>query len=123
MDQFLRNKIIPAIKKSWPKAMNKQVKIQWDNAGPHLKHLIPEVLKECIINRCNTTFFNQPAKSPNLNVLDLGLFNAIQTLQYQSPVKNTDELAAAVCNACANMKIDTISRMWYTLQVTMQSFP
>ena len=91
--------------------MNKQVKIQWDNAGPHLKHLSPEIIKECNINRWNIAFVNQLAKSPDLNVLDSGLFNAIQTLQYQTPVKNTDELAAAVCNAWANMKFDTISRV------------
>ena len=61
--------------------MNKQVKIQWDNSGPHLNHIIPEVVKECNNNRWNIKFVNQPEKSPNLNVLDLGLFNAIQTLQ------------------------------------------
>ena len=121
MKKFLHHKIITFIMKVWPKAINKQVKIQWDNAGPHLKHLSPEIIKECTINRWNITFVNQLAKFPNLNVLHLGLFNAIQTVQYRIPLKNTEDLEAAVCDAWGNIKMDTISRMWYTLQVTMDS--
>lgn len=35
---------------------------------------------------------HQPPNNPDINVLDLGLFNAIQTLQYQTAARNIDEL-------------------------------
>ena len=38
----------------------------------------------------------QPANSPDLNVLDLGFFNSIQSLQHQSAPRTIDELITVV---------------------------
>ena len=39
---------------------------------------------------------NQPAKSPDMNVLDLGFFNAIQSLQYRQVATKIDEFVDAL---------------------------
>jgi len=38
----------------------------------------------------------QPANSSDFNVLDLGFFNSIQSIQYKTSSKTTEELVAAV---------------------------
>lgn len=38
----------------------------------------------------------QPANLPDFNVLDLGFFNSIQSIQYKTSSKTTEELVAAV---------------------------
>ena len=74
--------IIPRIKKVWPKAMKKQVTLQWDNATPHKKAFDIDVLEACTSGGWDIDIVQQSAKSPDLNTLDLGYFNALQTLQY-----------------------------------------
>ena len=61
----------------------------------------------------------QSAKSPNLNILDLGYFNSLQTLQYTTLVKNEEELALAVFKAWDMLNPDFLRKIWYTLQRTM----
>jgi hypothetical protein len=39
---------------------------------------------------------SQPANSPDLNVLDLGFFNSIQSLQHQYSPRTIDEMIDAV---------------------------
>jgi hypothetical protein len=44
----------------------------------------------------NITLVNQPPNSPNTNVLDLGYFNAIQSLQHRKHTNTVPELVKAV---------------------------
>ena len=39
---------------------------------------------------------NQPPNSPDFNILDLGFFNSIQSLQQQKRMTDIDELITAV---------------------------
>ena len=61
----------------------------------------------------------QPAKSPDLNVLDLGYFHSIQTLQFTTTVKNVEEVALAVFKAWDMLDPDSLHKIWYTLQRTI----
>lgn len=58
----------------------------------------------------------QPPKSPDLNILDLGFFNAIQALQYQTQANSVDTLVTAVENAFNEMKVKTLEKCFLTLQ-------
>ncbi|XP_021713573.1 uncharacterized protein LOC110681755 [Chenopodium quinoa] len=58
-------------------------------------------------------------QSPDLNVLDLGLFRSIQSLQYQSFPKNVDELVEKVIESYNNFKPDLNKYIWVTLQRCM----
>ena len=59
-------------------------------------------------------FVAQPANSPDTNTLDLAFFRAIQSLQYQKPAKNLDELIANVEEAYAELPIDVCRHVWST---------
>ncbi|XP_021740054.1 uncharacterized protein LOC110706440 [Chenopodium quinoa] len=72
--QMLMEHIIPAIHQQWPETVSRNVKIQWDNARPHQIPKDEEFVAACHANGFNIEMVYQPAQSPDLNVLDLGLF-------------------------------------------------
>ncbi|XP_021726855.1 uncharacterized protein LOC110694002 [Chenopodium quinoa] len=78
--EVLLNKVIPAIIAKWPESQPKNVIIQWDNARPHQIPTDDEFIAAATTNGFNIHFVFQPAQSPDLNVLDLGLFRSIQSL-------------------------------------------
>ncbi len=59
-------------------------------------------------------FAMQPANLPDLNTLDLAFFRAIQSLQYQKPAKNLDEMIAIVHKAYVDLPLDVCKNVWTT---------
>jgi hypothetical protein len=59
---------------------------------------------------------NQPVNSPDLNVLDLGFFNSLQSLTYDTISRNLDDLIVNVENEFANYDPDTLNRVFLTLK-------
>jgi hypothetical protein len=62
---------------------------------------------------------NQPANSLDLNVLDLGFFNSLQSLTYDRISRNLDDLIANVEHEFDNYDPDTLNRVFLTLQGCM----
>ena len=58
----------------------------------------------------------QPPNSPDFNVLDLGFFRAIQTLQLEWDIRGTGELIEDVLDAFDAMKHCTLNAVFLTLQ-------
>ena len=58
--------------------------------------------------------------SPDLNILDLGFFNAIQTLQHEVCPKTTEELISAVENSFDEYSSKHVNRIFLTLQSCKQ---
>ncbi|XP_021719313.1 uncharacterized protein LOC110686987 [Chenopodium quinoa] len=116
---MLLHKVIPAIVSKWPARLPKNVVIQWDNARPHQIPRDEEFIQVTQANGFNIEFVFQPAQSPDLNVLDLGLFRSIQSLQYQSFPKNVDELVEKVIESYNNFKLEVNKYIWVTLQRCM----
>ncbi|XP_021734863.1 uncharacterized protein LOC110701536 [Chenopodium quinoa] len=117
--EMILDKIIPTIHAEWPPELSKNIIIQWDNARPHQVPKDEEFLAATQANGFNIQFVFQPAQSPDLNVLDLGLFKAIQSNQYQSFPTNLDELIEKVDEAF-EMFDPTLNRYtWITLQSCM----
>src|SRR5258708_32507636 len=56
----------------------------------------PEVMLEGKRDGFDIRVVFQPPNSPDMNVLDLGYFRSIQTLQHQHPSNSTEELIATV---------------------------
>lgn len=56
--------------------------VQQDNASPHVKEDDAAIREAGQAMGWNIQMRCQPAKSPDFNVLDLGLFTAIQARQY-----------------------------------------
>ena len=111
--------IIPAIKSKWPRG-TKKVIIQQDNAGPHTKEGDLDVAAICRDDTFDIQVTCQPPNSPDFNVLDLGFFNAIQSLQHQNYPKTIDDLIACTEKAFADMEVHKLDDIFLSLQQCME---
>lgn len=118
--EMLLHNVIPTIKSKWPANLSKDIWIQWDNARPHQIPKDEEFIHACLSEGFNIQFIYQPAQSPDLNVLDLGLFNTIQSIQYQSFPKNLGELINRVNEAYDTFNPVLNKYTWITLQSCME---
>ncbi|KAH7839797.1 hypothetical protein Vadar_009016 [Vaccinium darrowii] len=90
-------KVLLAIRSKWPRSCGTEiVYIQQDNARPHILPSDVEFVEASREDGFDIRLSCQPPSSPDMNVLDLGFFRAIQSLQHQEAPKNIDELVAAV---------------------------
>ncbi|XP_021749085.1 uncharacterized protein LOC110714841 [Chenopodium quinoa] len=117
--KMLLQNIIPAIKRQWHPSLPKDIFIQWDNARPHQIPMDEEFIAACTSDGFNIQMVFQPAQSPDLNVLDLGLFKVIQSLQYQSFPTTLDELIDKVYEAYEWFDPILNKYTWITLQGVM----
>ena len=98
-DQLIR-KLIPAILKKWPTRdrISRKIFIQQDGAKNHIHEddkLCNDALEE---NGVDVELYTQAANSPGVNLLDLGFFRAIQSLN-DAVLRNEEELIKAVSEA------------------------
>jgi hypothetical protein len=62
----------------------------------------------------------QPPQSPDFNVLDLGFFNAIQSLQQQKKAETIEQLIQNVEDSFNELSSETLERVWITLMSCME---
>ena len=77
---------------------SRKIFIQQDGAKNHIREdnkLFNDALDE---NRVNAELYTQSANSPDVNLLDLGFFRAIQNFNNAAP-RNDEELIEAVSDA------------------------
>ncbi len=94
--------------------------MQQDNARPHTLVDDHKILAAGRIAGFNIRVAQQPSNSPDLNVLDLGLFNAIDKIQRKIPRCNLDELIASVQYAFDTLPPTVINRAFVSLQGVME---
>lgn len=117
---YLLNKVIPAIKSKWPREeMGYPIFIQQDNARTHISYDDEEFRRVASEDGFDIRLMCQPPNSPDLNVLDLGFFNAIQSLQHQESPKSIDELVNAVEKSFETFPTKTSDYIFLTLQSCM----
>ncbi|XP_074291131.1 uncharacterized protein LOC141617897 [Silene latifolia] len=117
--EMLIEKILPAITSKWPALLSKNIIIQQDNARPHLKSNDPDFLNAAQATGYNISLTQQPPNSPDLNILDLGFFRSIQSLQSQKRAKTVDELVFNVMQAWDEEPALCLSDVWLSLQSGM----
>jgi hypothetical protein len=101
--QFILEKVLLAIREKWPhEDADKPIYIQQDNAKPHLSPNDRQFCEAARQDGFDMRLVCQPANSPDFNVLDLGFFNSIQSIQYKTSAKTIDELVAAVNSVMPN---------------------
>ena len=115
------------IREKWPRWFfatphdkSTNITVQQDNARPHMLLDDPEILAAGSVAGWNICMAQQPANSPDLNVLDLGLFNAIDKLQHKHPRRNVQELVVAIKHAYENLPPYIITRAFVSLQGVME---
>ena len=125
--KMLLEKVLPAIYEKWPRGAGNdeegrpEIIIQEDNAKPH-KASIRDAIKEAAAsNGWNISVTTQPPNSPDLNVLDLGFFNSIQSLQYKKRSKDIDHLIANVEKAFDETEREALNNVFLSLQACMEA--
>ncbi|GMF24417.1 unnamed protein product [Phytophthora fragariaefolia] len=117
--QMLKDKVFPAIRKKWPGRKTRVIRVQQDNAGPHFEEDHGEVIAAGQERGWKIKMVCQPPRSPMCNILDLGIFNCIQSAQYRQPTNQIDGLIDAVQTAFNSIKYQTIEKCFLTLQKVM----
>jgi len=95
--EFMIEKVLPAIRAKWPhEDVNKPIYIQQDNAPSHLELNDPLFCQAAQQDGFDIRLVCQPANSPDFNILDLGFFRAIQSIQYKKVAKTVEGLIPIV---------------------------
>jgi hypothetical protein len=119
--EILMDKVFQAIIDKWPLGEladpNLVIKVQQDGAGGHCKEDDPDLLEylESIHMDHKIKMYTQPANSPDLNILDLGLFNALQAAYYRTGPRNQVQLIEMVQRTYDEFPLRTINRVWLSL--------
>mmetsp|Transcript_19480 Transcript_19480/g.28658 ORF Transcript_19480/g.28658 Transcript_19480/m.28658 type:complete len:180 (-) Transcript_19480:8-547(-) len=119
--QFIIEKLLPAIKEKWPlNASDCTIKTQQDNAQPHISPMDMEFCNAVKALDLNVQLVCQPPNSPDMNMLDLGYFNAIQSLQHKAAPQNIDELILAVYESFKALHWSKLNNIFLMLQKVME---
>ncbi|XP_074293170.1 uncharacterized protein LOC141620117 [Silene latifolia] len=117
--EMLISNVLPAIKAKWPANYSKNILIQQDNARPHINNVDADFRKHANEDEWNIQFSYQPPNSPDLNVLDLGFFRAIQSLQQKEKSNTLQELLDNVMKAYEELEVIKLNYVFITLQACM----
>ena len=109
-------KLIPAIVEKWPISdrNSRKIFIQQDGVKNHIHEddkLFNDAFEE---NGVDAELYTQSVNSPDVNLLDLGFFRAIQSFNDAVP-RNEEELIEAVSEAYDNYPKEKINWTWLTL--------
>ena len=114
------DKVLPAIMEKWPtRDKNKTIWINEDNSKCHPDRTRVMVQDVAAVQGWDIRGRPQPANSPDMNILDLGFFHSIQTLQYKTKPETMEELIQAVQVAFHNTKHETLDKTFMSLQRVM----
>ncbi|XP_071740997.1 uncharacterized protein [Rutidosis leptorrhynchoides] len=117
---WLIAKVLQAIRAKWSQGHSGPIFIQQDNARPHINVNDREFLEASSREGFDIKLCFQPPNSPDLNVLDLGFFPAIQSLQEQEPLGSIDELVSAMQNSFDRMQSRELNNVFLALQTCMK---
>ena len=122
--EMLVNEVIPAAIAKWPRqrgVWTQRILIQQDNPNTHALHNEELWLqKKDAHPRFKFEVKKQPANSPDTNILDLGFFRSLQTLQWSlPPARNIDELVTQVRTAWAAYDPHTLNKIFLSFQMVM----
>jgi hypothetical protein len=120
MREFIIDKLLPAIQACWPlEDAGKTIYIQQDNARPHILPDDEEFQKAVLKTGLDIKLMQQPANSPDLNVLDLGFFSSIQSLTDSRSPTTLQDLIHDVEEEFAGYAVNKLNRIFLTLQACM----
>ena len=117
----LIEQVLPAIHAKWPRDGGSvtEILIQQDNAKPHINPTDPVFIEAASRDGFDIHLSFQPPNSPDMNVLDLGYFRAIQSLQHQEAPLSIDELILAVEKSFDELSSESLNNVFLTLQSCM----
>ena len=101
--ELLINQLIPAIMEKWQRRdrMSRTIYIQQDGVKNHIPEDDKEFNNALMEQDIDAKLYTQTPNSPDVNLLDLGFFRAIQSINDASP-KNEQELIQSIKEAYEN---------------------
>lgn len=113
---FPLTEVVPA---KWPLERSTTIWIQQDNATPHMALHDEEFRRAATQDGFDIHLIAQPPNSPDTNVLDLGFFRAIQSIQHEQAPRTVDELVEAVKYAYESFDPRKLNHVFLSLQYVM----
>ena len=95
--------------------MSRKIWTQQNGAKSHISADDDEFKEALNDQEINVELYTQASNSPDVNLLDLGLFQAIQSLNDAVP-KNEEQLIQSVHDAYMDYQQQRLNRTWLTLQ-------
>ena len=115
--EFLIQKVLPAIQAVWPQELaGETIWIQQDNAPSHVPSNDPGFLSAVAQTGLDIRLMQQPSNSPDMNILDLGLFSSLQSMSDTLVSNNLDELINNSQYEYDAYDADKINMIFLTLQ-------
>ena len=114
--ELLISKLLLAIVEKWPwtDRVSRKIWIQQDGTKSHISADDNEFKEALQDQEINAGLYTQAANSLDVNLLDLGFFQAIQSFNDATP-KNEEELIQSVQVAYMNYPRKRLNCMWLTL--------
>ena len=114
--ELLISKLLLAIVEKCPQMdwLSRKIWIQQHGTKSHISADDNEFKEALNAQEINAELYTQAANSPDVNLLDLGFFRAIQSFNDVAP-KNKEELIQSVCDAFTNYPRNWLNHMWLTL--------
>lgn len=119
--ELLVENVLPAVRNHWPKRRTGTIYIQQDNASPHVPGTDEAIVENGQRYGWDIRLVNQPPNSPDFNVLDLGLFRAMQSATQDHEMKNNREIVEYATKAFEEMTASSLNDSFLSLQKHMES--
>lgn len=111
--------LLPAIKSKWPDRRS-PIYVQQDGAPAHVADTDMAVVLSGNKYGWNINLDTQPANSPDFNVLDLGLFNSIQSTTWDRDITDIRDLVQSTEDAYYRLDPHTLNNTFLSLQNHME---
>lgn len=116
----LVEKVFPAIRTKFPFQKHVKVRLQQDNARPHISPDDGYALQSTSSGSVKIELVCQPPNSPDMNVLDLGFFNSIQSMQLRTYSNSVRQLVDNVNRAYENYPSSKVTDVFITYQSVLE---
>ncbi|XP_020200317.1 uncharacterized protein [Aegilops tauschii subsp. strangulata] len=118
---YMVNKLLPAIKEKWHVSdRGYPIIIQQDNAKTHIPVNDPMFCEAAMADGWNIRLTCEPPNSPDLNILNLGFFAALQALFQKLFPGSLDDIVTKVLQAYGEYPPERCNRIFLTLQSCMR---
>ena len=120
MREYVTQKVVPAIQSLWPEEdAGQPIFIQQDNARTHILPNDPAFTEAVAETGLDIRLMQQPANSPDMNALDLGIFNSMQSLTDRRSPRTIPELIKGVYEEFDGYDDAKLNRVFTSLQTCM----
>ena len=116
------NKLLPAIHSKWKGNREEPIYIQVDGAQGHKPKHLDILIPDVALSKYNldVEMKRQPPQSPQFNVLDCGIFNAVEKSVLKAAPTSIDELISVVKKSWSDLPRETIDNVFLSAMCSMR---